>query len=272
MAQYGLINYNLGGRSLEEVLDFASEAGFTHIEIGVRDVWNDRASVSLDEGKRRAEQVRAKLDSVGMKVSAVAPGNDFLVKSAEEMEQQIQRLRNVIEICEILGSNVLRADGGWAKEGVPEEKWFDLMVDGFKRLSEITEPIGFKVALDNHGIVTNDADLQLRIFEAVGSPNLGANVDTMNYRWAGHDLDTIGRFYKIIAPHAFHVHLKDGRGSRDQYVGLALGEGEIDLKGAIDALVAAGYKGVWTVEYEGRTDPLEGYRKGLAWVKENVPV
>lgn len=39
-----------------------------------------------------------------------------------------------------------------------------------------------------------------------------------------------------------------------------------------DALVAAGYKGVWTVEYEGRTDPLEGYRKGYEWVKANVPV
>lgn len=271
MPRYGLINYNLGGRSLEEVLAFASEAGFTHIEIGARDLWNDKEGQSIEAAKRRAEEVRERLDAVGMQVSALSAGNDFLVRSSEEMDRQIARLRDVIALARIVGTNLLRCDGGWAKEGVPQEKWFDLMVEGFKRLCDILAKEGMYAALDNHGMVTNDADLQVRIFEAVGSPNLGANLDTMNYRWAGHDLETVGRFYKVIAPYTLHVHLKDGRGSRNEYVGLALGEGEIDLKGAVDALVAAGYQGVWTVEYEGRTDPLEGYRKGLAWVKANVP-
>lgn len=271
MSRIGLINYNLGGRSIEEVLDFASEAGFSHIEIGARDVWNEKEGMSVHDAKRRADEVRQRLDAVNMKVSAFAAGNDFLVRSEAEMQHQIERMHHVIALARILGANVLRCDGGWTKEGVAEEQWFDLMVDGFKRLRDLIEPAGMYAALDNHGIVTNDADLQVRIFEAVGSPNLGANVDTMNYRWAGHDLETVGRFYKVIAPYALHVHLKDGRGSRAEYVGLALGEGEIDLKGAVDALVEAGYKGVWTVEYEGKTDPLEGYRKGLEWIKANVP-
>lgn len=271
MPQYGLINYNLGGRSLEEVLDFASDAGFTHIEIGVRDVWNEQEA-GIDEGKRRAEEVKARMDELNIKVSTLAAGNDFLVRNADEMAHQIARFNDVIELARIFETDILRVDGGWDKEGVSQDKWFDLMVEGFKGVADTIEKKQVYLALDNHGIVTNDADLQLRIFEAVGSPRLGANVDTMNYRWAGHSLETIGRYYEIIAPHALHVHLKDGRGSRSEYVGLALGEGEIDLKGAVDALVAVGYKGVWTVEYEGKTDPLEGYRKGLEWVKANVPV
>lgn len=271
MRQIGLINYNLGGRSLEEVLDFAAEAGFTYIEIGVRDVWNDKENVTLEEGKKRAQEVKARMDALGIKVSTLAAGNDFLVTDETAMQHQVDRLKSVIEIARVFETDTLRVDGGWAKDGVPQEKWFDLMVDGFTRSKDLIEKEGIYLALDNHGIVTNDADLQLRIFEAVGSPNLGANVDTMNYRWAGHDLETIGRYYRIIAPHALHVHLKDGRGARSEYVGLALGEGEIDLKGAVDALVEAGYNGVWTVEYEGKTDPLEGYRKGLAWVEANVP-
>lgn len=271
MPQIGLINYNLGGRSLEEVLEFAAEAGFTYIEIAARDVWNDKADVSLEEGKQRAKEVKALMDTLGVKVSTLAAGNDFLVPDEAAMQQQVDRMSGVIEIARIFETDILRVDGGWAKDGVPQEKWFDLMVEGFNRVKDLVEKEGIYLALDNHGIVTNDADLQLRIFEAVGSPNLGANVDTMNYRWAGHDLETIGRYYRIIAPHALHVHLKDGRGSKSEYVGLALGEGEIDLKGAVQALVEAGYKGIWTVEYEGKTDPLEGYSKGLAWVKANVP-
>lgn len=271
MPQFGLINYNLGGRSLEEVLEFAADTGFSYIEIATRNVWNEREGESFETAERRAKEVKDVMDRLGIKVSALAANNDFLVRNDAEMQHQVDRMHQVIALARIFDTNLLRVDGGWAKEGVPEDKWFDLMVDGFTRVRDLIEKEGIFLALDNHGIVTNDADLQIRIFSAVGSPNLGANVDTMNYRWAGHDLETVGRFYRIIAPYALHVHLKDGRGSRSEYVGLALGEGEIDLKGAVAALVEAGYKGVWTVEYEGKTDPLEGYRKGLAWMKENIP-
>ena len=116
-----------------------------------------------------------------MRLSALSAGNDFLVRSGDEMERRIARLRQVLEIAKIFEVRHAPGRRRLGKEGVPEEKWFDLMVDGFKRLRDVVEPAGVKVALDNHGIVTNDADLQIRIFEAVGSPDLGANVDTMNY-------------------------------------------------------------------------------------------
>ena len=53
VAQIGLINYNLGGRTLEEVIDFAAETGFTHIEIDGTDVWKD------NEGQRKPRRGQA---------------------------------------------------------------------------------------------------------------------------------------------------------------------------------------------------------------------
>ena len=44
----------------------------------------------------------------------------------------------------------------------------------------------------------------------------------------GHDLDTVGRFYETVASYVRHVHIKDGTGSRGEYKGMALGEGEIE--------------------------------------------
>ena len=96
------------------------------------------------------------------------------------------------------------------------------------------------------------------------------NLDTMNYRWAGHSLEAVNGFYEKIAPHVLHVHMKDGRNSFSDYEGTALGEGEIDLEWAVECLKKVDYQGVWCVEYEGKTDSREGYRKGLDWLRKHL--
>jgi sugar phosphate isomerase/epimerase len=271
MPEFGLIHYNFKG-TLEEFLAFAQEAGFQCTELMHRDIWDAANGESFEDAKKRAEQVRLLLEKHQMRASTVAAGNDFVVPDKDTMVKQVERMKQMCELARITGTSLLRIDGGWAKESVPAERqvYLDLIVDGLKRVAEYVENNGFRLALDNHGLVTNDADFQIEVFERVGCKNLGANVDTMNYRWAGHDLETVRGFYKKIAPYVFHTHFKDGTGSRAEYVGTALGEGEIPLAYAVECLKAVGYQGPWNVEYEGKTDAREGFRKGLAWLKAHV--
>jgi sugar phosphate isomerase/epimerase len=93
----------------------------------------------------------------------------------------------------------------------------------------------------------------------------------MNYRWFGHDVATCNRFYEMMAPHTLHTHLKDGFGSRENYKGAALGDGEIDLQHALTCLRKAGYNGVFCAEYEGpETQGGFGYRKCCEWMRVNL--
>ena len=85
------------------------------------------------------------------------------------------------------------------------QKYIDQVSNVFKKHN------GKYLAVDNHGHVTNDGDLQVELFQQVGSDRVGANMDTMNYRWAGHSLEKIAHFYQIVAPYTFHSHMKDGR-------------------------------------------------------------
>jgi sugar phosphate isomerase/epimerase len=269
---YGLIFYNFPGHSLEEFAAFAASAGFSHAEIAVAHVWNEK-DPQAPPPEARAAEVRALLERYGLRLSALSAGNDFLQPDDRALRQQVERLETVCRLARLCGTDTVRIDGGWPKPSVPDdrERHFELIVTALRAIRPFIEREGFTLALDNHGLVTNDADFQVRIFEAVGSPCLGANVDTMNYRWAGHDLATVARFYRVIAPYARHVHFKDGTGTRGSYRGTALGEGEIPLETALDELRAAGYRGVWTVEYEGpREQAEEGYRKGLAWLKARL--
>ncbi len=270
-AKIGVIHYNWPGFDLEGFARRASEIGYEYCELQINDIWDGESS----DGEKTAEQTREMLARYGMKASAVAAGNDFLQADPADLEAQIQRYRYVCKIIPYAGTDIVRSDGGWNRKGnVPEEHWDAMLLESFKRAADYLEEHQVRCALDNHGRSTNDGDWQLSLIERVGSSRLGVNVDTMNYRWYGHDLATIERFYRILAPHVFHTHMKDGTNDLPfggNYKGAALGEGEIELERAIELFKAAGYDGAWTAEYEGpEAEGGVGYEKCYQWLREHV--
>jgi len=263
----GVIHYNWPGFTFEEFLEFAADVGFRYVELQAHDIWSDEHS----DPEAQAASTAALLERYGLKVSALSANNDFIQPGADGIIAQVERMKRVAELAKMLGTDVLRTEGGGPKDGVPQDKQFDSMAQCLKRCAEWLDEVDVRLALDNHGVVTNDGDLQLMLVEVVDSPRVGVNLDTMNYRWFGHDLATINHFYEILAPHTFHTHMKDGTGSRENYSGTALGEGETELHHAINCLKDAGYDGAWTAEYEGpETEGGAGYAKCYQWLKANL--
>ncbi|HEY3397419.1 MAG TPA: sugar phosphate isomerase/epimerase [Armatimonadota bacterium] len=264
---FGLIHYNAPGDNLVDFLDFVAEAGFECVEIACADVWPQDETAP----EARAAQVAQMLADRGLAASALAAGNNFCVDQEEAIQAQVARMKRVCGLADILGTKILRTDGGWPGEDPrPVSEWVPWMVECFRRCLEFVEPAGIKLAVDNHGLTTNEWPVQLEIFEQVGSPALGANLDTMNYRWFGHSVEKLHEIYAAIAPYVMHTHFKDGTGSRADYQGTVLGEGEIPLEFAIKCLKDANYAGPWIVEYEGPRDDGTGYRKGLEWLRAHV--
>jgi len=262
----GVIHYNFPQFNFEQFLDYCPQAGFAYVELQIGDVWGP----GIEDPEANAERVRAQVAARGLQVSSLSASNDFIVLDPAEVAAQVERMKRVGRLARILGTDVVRTEGGQPKESVPEARWVDAMVGCLSRLAEFAETEGVRFAIDNHGYCTNDGDRQLAVLEAVGSPRVGVNLDTMNYRWFGHDIPTINHYYDILAEHTFHTHLKDGFGSRQDYVGAVLGEGEIDLAHAVPRLKEAGYDGVWCAEYEGREPTDIGYKKCGDWMKANL--
>jgi sugar phosphate isomerase/epimerase len=262
----GVIHYNFPQFDFDQFLDYCPGAGFGYVELQIGDVWGP----GVEDPESNAEAVLRKVEARGLKVSALAAGNDFVVLDEADVRSQVERMKRCCKLARILGTNIVRTEGGSPKPGVPEERWAEAIAGCFRRLADFAEAEDIYFAMDNHGYCTNDGDRQLAIIRAVGSRRVGVNLDTMNYRWFGHAVPTINRFYEILAEHTFHVHMKDGTGAREAYVGAALGEGEIDLKHAAKCLKDAHYDGVWCVEYEGREPTDVGYQKCGEWVRANV--
>ena len=194
MSTIGVIHYNWPGYDLEGFARRASEIGYTSCELRIGDIWDEQN----DDGGRQAEAVRDLLAGYGITVSAVDAGNDFIQADRGDYEAQITRYRRVCEIIPHTGTDIIRSDGGWNRgDKIPEGLWDGMMLEAFQRCAEFLETLNVRIALDNHGVTTNDGDWQLSLIERVGSSRLGVNLDTMNYRWFGHDLDKIDHFNLI---------------------------------------------------------------------------
>ncbi|MDR3710998.1 MAG: sugar phosphate isomerase/epimerase [Capsulimonadaceae bacterium] len=270
MKKLGLIHYNAPGTTLPEFLKWAADTGFKFLELMPPDVVIDGPSES--EVYEQARTVRKLVASYGLRVSAFSARNDFLQVDPSTVVDQVERMKKVARVVRILDDEaVVRSEGGFDKDAVPREKWSSALYECFARCRDFLEEQQVDLAVDNHGTVTNEGDLLIALLKRLNSPRIGSNVDTMNFRWLGHDIATCNRFYKELAPFVKHVHLKDGTGSRESYKGAALGEGEIDISYATAQFEAAGYKGAYAAEYEGpEIAGGVGYTKCLAWMRAHI--
>jgi len=272
-SQIGAVHYNFPGFTLEQFIQFVRNHGGNCVELQIVDIWGEKINGVLDESTfaaacANARQVRETLDRYGVRASSLAACNDFVQIDPIKIAAQVARMELIGKLANIVGSDtLLRSEGGQPNNIAPEH-WLNSMYECFARCAQFAERLDIRLAIDNHGEITNDAGLLLKLLEKVNHPRIGANLDTMNYRWFGYSVEECRSIYKTMSPYTFQAHFKDGHGSRQEYRGAALGEGELDLQCALDCLNEANYQGAYLAEYEGKE--LEegiGYAKCLHWLQ-----
>ncbi|HEY3325450.1 MAG TPA: sugar phosphate isomerase/epimerase [Planctomycetota bacterium] len=268
MAKIGVIHYNFPGFTFQQFLKFCADTGYQYVELQLPDVCDE----SFKDAEQKAGALRKELASYGLKTSALAAQNDFVQLEESAVRHQVERMKRVAQLTKILDEDaVIRSEGGQPKDSVPMEKLLPAMEGCFSRCVDFADKLGVNIAIDNHGLITNDGEMLLALLRKLNHKRIGTNLDTMNYRWYGHDVATCNHFYDVLAPYLMHTHFKDGTGSRKEYKGAALGDGEIDLKHMLNCLKRVGYKGVYCAEYEGpETAGGVGYAKCCGWLKDNA--
>ncbi|MGB9607219.1 MAG: sugar phosphate isomerase/epimerase family protein [bacterium] len=261
------LSFSFKGYTFDEFLLSAKEIGFKVYELTTAPGAH-KGTLRFDE--EGIEEIRRKSAENGLNIWALGGYTNFVKKDSKEFEEEIKKVIGYLEIAEKLGAKVIRVFGGEPHPDIPESQYPELIAKGLKECASEAERRGIYLGMENHGYITNDAELEIRILEKVGSPFVRLTVDTSNYYWYGHSLATIERFYKLVAPYCVHTHLKDGsqkKGARDKYISLALGEGELPLELFLDELLRSGYDGPLCIEYEGEEDARIGARKGYEYLK-----
>lgn len=249
---------------LAEIARFAREVEFAALELSARDLT-----------ERTPEQARAICDEEGLAISCINGPADLAAADDAAFGAGIDEAMRLAEAAVAMACPVLMLIPGRATS--PEDKP--------RAAARIAEGLG--------EVVARTADLPLTVtiedfpnplapyasIEEVGYlldavPGLGLTFDNGNWVVGGDDpVAAVQEFAGRIA----NTHLKDWEPDPDQrriqlpdgswIRGGLHGQGLLDQRAILGALVAAGYDGTLAFEYEGPMDHCEATRQGMAYLR-----
>jgi len=229
--------------TLEDFLQKGVEMGLNGVELTAY-YFKTTEDEYLNHIKRQAYLL-------GLDIAGTAVGNNFCRADEAERAEQIEMVKNWVDISVKLGAPCMRVFSGGVPVGHTEEEAFQWCVDSIKECLEYSIPRGILLALENHGGITSTAEQTIAIIKAVDSEWLGANLDTGNYR--NNPYEEIAQ----TAPYTITCHAKtDIKGE------------EADFSKIVASLEEAGFKGYLSIEYEAAEEPMTAVPKFVDYLKE----
>ena len=193
-----------------------------------------------------ADEVKALKDRLAqMEVQPLSVGAYCdLLKSGHR-----ERLMRRIVFAEQLGAPNVVSDATRQLE-VDDDGWRRL-INALRYVGDFAADHGVRLALETHGGITRNGALARKLLDAVDHPAVGVNYDTGNIYYYNDDLDP-AEDVREVADRIVQVHLKDTEGGKGEWLFCGLGEGRVDFPAIIETLQAAGFKGPYSLEIEGR--------------------
>jgi len=269
-----------GELSTLSCIDKAKEMGFDAIE------FTDGFCSEAQDPKAFAQTLADRAKEVGIEISNFAVGADFLTGSEGDIEKEIAKLCDKVDIAKILGCPTMRHDVTGGKnlqsfEGY--ENVLERLAYGCRKVTEYAKKVGVKTMTENHGFFSQDSLRVENLINTVASDNFGWLVDIGNFLCADDDPGiAVGR----AAQYAFYVHAKDfivksgqspdpGHGffatrGGNFLRGTIVGHGDVPVMQCIRALKRANYDGYIAIEFEGMEDCITGIGTGLENLKKYV--
>lgn len=233
-------------------LDVFSRLGMRDLDLNLHHLIE--VGVSIDE-------VRKALAAGEQRLWMVSGGWCDFYHGAPSIEETFRSVERQVAIAAQLAVDRIRLFFGRLKREDYSREALATISGNLRRLSAEYPRMHF--VFENHDGASLSPAICREILETVGRPNIGMNFDPINFEHAGVDSREALR---ELGPLIAHVHLKGSEGS--QYC--EFGVGDIDLTPLLQDLIQSGYRGGFTVEYEGpfdKTGRLDGsYRRAQAVV------
>jgi sugar phosphate isomerase/epimerase len=227
-------------RNLEAAISLGSSLGYAGVELRVID------GKLFDSSLSTADRVRVKQTVATAGLPIVAVGSSVILTKDEPGPE----LHRMLELTNEWESPFIRVYGGQLSEDSPtRQKQMESAVKVLEDLIPVAERYGVIMLIETHdGFSASSVTAELLV--KTPSKWVGAIWDSLHPHRMG---ETPAQVYQNIGARTFHVHIKDGRRSAAHKGGwqlVPLGEGEVPVPEIIRLLVAGGYKGFLTVEWE----------------------
>ena len=185
----------------------------------------------------------------GIPLSGASCGSSMVQGTAAERRKVLEEIKKWVDVTDSLGASHLRIFGGHLPKGATVKQGTDWSVEVMKAACDYSGKKGITLGIEDHGGVTQSADVCLEIMHRVDSPYAGINLDITNFV-ATPTQDPYAQI-KACLPYATHAHIRDHFEDGTP----------VDLDRVWRLFAEAGYKGFMSAEYEGKEDSLTGVPK-----------
>lgn len=231
-----------------KILEFAEQHGFAAVELRGLEGTMDLPS-RPEFASAEIEQSKKEVTRRGLRISCVSSSAN-MHDTGLEREKQLADARRFIDLASQLGAPYVRVFGN--KLVGPRDAAVEHIAGSLRELGDYAAPKSVTVLLESHGDFTNSPILR-EILETAASPQVGLLWDAHNTFVEGKEdpAMTVSQLVKYIR----HTHLKDSRTENGQDHYVLTGHGEVPVKRQVELLVAAGYTGYYSFEWEKAWHP-----------------
>lgn len=199
----------------------------------------------LDELKASLHRAQSRVINIPVDIQEIQEAGGLSDPDAGVRSAAIEASKKWVDIAKHLGARSVRCDPGGMN---PDD--LTLTINSYRQLAAYGRARGTVVLIENHGAIGSEhPEALVKIFRAVGGPFIGALPDFGNFP----DEATRMRGLPLLFPYARTVcHAKGLRFGADG------NETAFDFGRCVAISKQAGYKGVYSIEYEGGEDPYAG--------------
>lgn len=234
--------------TLETILgDIQAAGGFEGLDF--RGLGEPLDITGLPEFNENFDQTMAKIAAAGLTVSGLSTSARLIDRKGGRSEAEVPRYA---ELADRMGVKFLRVFGGARREGQDRAAW---MAEGVENLKKMVDSIAGRqaiITIETHDDWCRSSDVA-ELLDKVDSPQAQALWDVLITQLMGKE--TPAETAKNLGGRIKYTHVKDGFIKDDAFGISMVGEGQVDVAGAVAELKGLGYDGWLTFEWEKRWHP-----------------
>jgi sugar phosphate isomerase/epimerase len=237
--------------TLRQIVENAARMGFDAVDF--RGLLDEIDVSRRPEFTAGLSETRRMVADHGVAVSCLSISARYAVVDPAEKEKHFDETRHSMELAARLGTHMLRVFGGRVPEGHTVETILPTLVENLRQIGDEAEQFDVTLALETHDDWTDSATVA-RLMADVDHPRVRVLWDLHHpFRARG---EAPGVTYANLAPYTVNTHVKDSVPSHEGgHAYVFLGEGDVPVKEMLDLLIAGGYDGYATLEWEKRWHP-----------------
>jgi sugar phosphate isomerase/epimerase len=204
----------------------------------------------LTDVRKAVEAVKGRIQNIPCDVRGTNLSDDDETKR----QASVAAVKKWIDAAVFVGSPSVRCNTGRSKDPANLEP----AIRSYTELATYAEKKKVRVIIENHGGISSDAAALMKLIKAVNKPNMGTLPDFGNFpndevRYPA--LEMMFPYARICHAKSIDFNEKGEMTTFDFHRCVALAE-------------KAGFKGVYSVEFEGKGDPYDGVTKTIAMLRK----